>query len=122
MSDLVSRLIVAAREFTLNVSVDAANREKEAEDALRAELAAARAEVERRKPIPVSEKMPDTHIYVLMFDGFTELWTIGYLVKLSENIYQWTTIDGDFYHGNNFPRVTHWMPLPENPNDETPEA
>jgi hypothetical protein len=78
------------------------------EDALRAELA-------KRKPIPVSERMPEEGLGVMLFDSLPEYWTIGYLYRLSEDRYQWATINRLYLHDDNFARVTHWMPLPEPP-------
>ncbi len=93
------------------------------EDALRAELAAKDAEIERlrdalqeRKPIPVSERMPEEGLGVMLFDSLPEYWTIGYLYRLSEDRYQWATIDRFYFHDDNFARVTHWMPLPPAPH------
>lgn len=67
------------------------------------------------KPIPVSEKLPPAQWYVLFFDSLCGLWTMGFLVELSENRYQWSTSDGEYFHGDNFARITHWMPLPPAP-------
>jgi hypothetical protein len=80
------------------------------EDALRAELAAKDAEIARRKPIPVSERMPKYFDEVLFYDGIADTWTMGYLNKG-----QWTAIDMLYWHDGDFARVTHWMPLPEPP-------
>ena len=80
------------------------------EDALRAEL-------DKRKPIPVSERMPEIHKDLLLYDSWKDRWTIGYLTKLFTDRYQWTT-GGFYYHDDNFSRVTHWMPLPPAPEVE----
>jgi len=82
------------------------------EDALRAEL-------DKRKPIPVSERMPEETDWVMLYDNLAQQWMIGMLITLSTHGLQWATVDGYFFHGSNFSRVTHWMPLPEAP-DETP--
>lgn len=84
------------------------------EDALRAELAAARAEAEKYRPIPVSERMPKYFDEVLFYDNIADTWTMGYLNKG-----QWTAIDKLYWHGKDFKRVTHWMPLP--PAPEAPD-
>ena len=78
---------------------------------LRAELAEARAEVERW--IPVSERLPKWFDEVMFFDALAETITMGYLHKE-----QWTSIDMLFWHDDNFGRVTHWMPLPPAPEVE----
>lgn len=83
------------------------------EDALRAELAAARAEAEKYRPIPVSERMPKYFDEVLFYDNIADTWTMGYLNKG-----QWTAIDMLYWHGKDFKRITHWMPLPPAPEVE----
>lgn len=82
-------------------------------DALRAELAAARAEAEKYRPIPVSERMPKYFDEVLFYDNIADTWTMGYLNKG-----QWTAIDMLYWHGKDFKRITHWMPLPPAPEVE----
>jgi hypothetical protein len=85
------------------------------EDALRAEL-------DKRKPIPVSERMPEyiegKFNYVMLFDSIGDEWEIGRLVKLSSSRYQWSLETGIYWHDDNFGRVTHWMPLPPAPEVE----
>jgi len=72
------------------------------------ELIARIAELEEeRRWIPVDERLPDDSTMVLFTDGVTK--GIG---KFSEDGFYDYWYDGFF----NKP-VTHWMPLPESPND-----
>ena len=79
------------------------------------EVDALRAELDKRKPIPVSERMPEAATTVMVFDKFQEEWTIGWLYNPTADNRQWTTVDGDFWRGKQFSRVTHWMPTPPAP-------
>ena len=118
LKDSVTKLIEAARAYGADTSIDTCNSEMEAEDALRAELAAANAEIARHNPVPVSERMPDETEWVLIYDSLAPRWVSGMLVSLSPGRLQWSTIDGYYFHGGNsreFARVTHWMPLPDAP-------
>ena len=67
------------------------------------------------KPIPVSERMPDETEWVLIYDMLQERWVSGMFIHLGGGGLQWATIDGYYFHGDNFSRVTHWMPLPPAP-------
>ena len=83
-----------------------------------AEIERLRDALQECKPLPVSERMPEAQLDVQIFDGLQERWTIGFLVKLAENRYQWATNEHIYWHDDNFGRVTHWMPLPPAPEVE----
>ena len=72
---------------------------------------------EATKPTPVSERMPPQGDRVLLYDDWDLEWVIGELTTLSldDKRYQWTTEHDDYWHGYEFKRVTHWMPLPPKP-------
>jgi hypothetical protein len=61
-----------------------------------------------QKWIPVTERLPDTDIRVLVWVG--------------ENDCHFPTIDTDRVHGTRWVRwdgyITHWMPLPEAPKED----
>jgi len=90
----------------------------EAAEAKVAELEAAQAWV------LVSERLPEINQNVLLYDSWNDKVTNGELRRISyddeaiqENIYEWAT-DGCYFHGGNFERITHWMPLPKPPKEE----
>ena len=74
----------------------------------------------KHKPIPVSERMPEQGDRVLLYDSWEAEWIGGELTTfgLVWEVSQWTTDHEDYWHGNDFSRVTHWMPLPEAPDDQ----
>ena len=76
------------------------------EDALRAELAEAQAEVERW--IPVSEKMPEMGKVVLLNIKGAKRAKEGYLTPRNE----WRVWGGTY---PDLSAVTHWMPMPKGP-------
>ena len=85
----------------------------EAENArLTAELEELR---ERTRWIPCKEKMPEVDKRVEFFGGFEQTTYIGYY---REHTTQWESENGGFWHGKNFSFITHWMPLPEPPEEE----
>jgi len=77
-------------------------------------------EVDRLKPISIAEQMPPEAEYVLLYDSLGENWTMGMLIngRSSGAPLEWVSVEGDLWHGNNFCRVTYWMPLPPEPEDE----
>lgn len=82
------------------------------EDALTAELAALR---EERRWIPVSERLPKDGVDVLVVNNFSDLVTVG---RHSASVPQWETLYGYFYHGDLYGEITHWMPLPNAPEEQ----
>lgn len=67
--------------------------------------------IERSEWIPVTERLPDAHKYVLCSDSKGGQF-IGRIVA--------THSDGRaiaFVNGGNAILITHWMPLPEPPKD-----
>ena len=65
--------------------------------------------------IPVSERMPEQGKRVeVVINGTVSI------AKYWAQTPQWETIDGLFYHGDEFAWVTHWKPLPEPPNEAQP--
>lgn len=65
-----------------------------------------------RRWIPVSERLPEDNIEVLIFDG-----TDIFLACHQSRVPQWSG-DGAYYHGGWYYMITHWMPLPEPPESE----
>ena len=66
--------------------------------------------------IPVSERLPDHYISVLLFDSSNDVVITGSLNLFAE---QWTSEDHDYFHGDKFDYITHWQPLPSGPKEAT---
>ena len=64
--------------------------------------------------IPVTERLPDHWGHVLVFTYWNERWQtmIGWL-GVSQKMWRILTPHGEYEYA----AVTHWMPLPEPPND-----
>jgi hypothetical protein len=73
----------------------------------------AKLEAERRW-IPVSERLPVDNSQVLFYDNDG----IIYKGVHSNNTPQWESNGGYYWHGSEYKYVTHWMPLPEPPEEE----
>ena len=114
IEEMLEELVDAVEEFVYARELGGSASEKErvnkARDAIRAELAEAR---KLAKAIPVNERMPAFFEDVMFFDAPEKTWTIGYLCGE-----KWTSIDLIIWRGDNFARVTHWMPLPPAPEVE----
>ena len=74
-----------------------------------------------QKWIPVSERLPESKVKILVYGGRIEIWHngvkqpmpsifAGYMRGLDEG---WFTWESDDYISD----VTHWMPLPEPPKE-----
>lgn len=72
--------------------------------------------------IPVTERLPESKVKILVYGGSIEIWHngvkqpmpsifTGYMRGLDEGWFAW---ESDDYIGN----VTHWMPLPEPPKED----
>lgn len=78
-----------------------------------AELRARIAELEAQtRWIPVSERLPEDNVRVLIFDGNGVAEA-----KHALSVKQWKTPDGYYYHGLGYDWITHWMPFPEPPEN-----
>lgn len=66
--------------------------------------------------IPVSERLPEENVSVLVFTKDGKFDRAGMHVAILDEDGEWYPSHGDGYM---FPVVTHWMPLPEPPNDPT---
>ena len=78
-------------------------------------------EVDRlSKPISTKVQLPPQYIQVLVYDTLDEEWSTAHLVGLDTNgtLFQWGFGKGIYIHGDDFARITHWMPLPPEPEDE----
>jgi inhibitor of KinA sporulation pathway (predicted exonuclease) len=64
--------------------------------------------------VSVEERLPEYGHYVLIRTIDTVVSRIG---KYSPTVPQWSTTDGMYYHDISFGSVTHWMPLPDVPQD-----
>lgn len=68
------------------------------------------------KWISVEDRLPNRGINVLIWDaGGDTIYTADHI----QNIPQWSTEDGVYFHGSGYDRITHWMPLPEAPEGLT---
>ena len=81
------------------------------EDALRARIAELEAKL---RWIPVSERLPKFGVSVLFYDSFLNIRHKGFL---QEDNSQWRTDEGLFYYSDRCKHITHWMPLPEPPEE-----
>jgi hypothetical protein len=67
------------------------------------------------KWISIKDRLPDAgQIVIIVWRGHTQNTCYVY----DKHIEQWSTYDGECTIGNN-KNVTHWMPLPEPPKDES---
>lgn len=60
------------------------------------------------RPIPVTERLPDDGVRVIVFD--TTLERVG-IARHVAQVPQWATDDGVFYHNDSYGWITHWQPL-----------
>jgi hypothetical protein len=68
--------------------------------------------------ISVKDRLPKENDIVIVRD-FDHVG-IGRLESIGSGYYQWAVgeMDGVIYlHGSQFDRITHWMPLPDPPDD-----
>ena len=70
---------------------------------------------EKQRWIPVSEMLPEIDKEVLIYDGYREM-VVGWLEGFHR--YKYFRFRDERWHGE----VTHWMPLPESPNDTQKET
>ena len=76
---------------------------------------AALREQEERRWIPVTERLPEADVAVLARCFYRESWRTLVCHKSKRNAGEWyTNVAGQWV------QVTHWMPLPEPPKEETP--
>lgn len=71
----------------------------------------------RQAWISVEDRLPEKYKFVLLFGIYDRVWKpmLGWLGDFDEGWYVFTEY-GEFH-----PReVSHWMPLPEAPKEETP--
>ena len=64
--------------------------------------------------IPVSERLPEIHETVLLFDSSNGETVSGFKAINK----QWTAVH-DYFHGDKFDYITHWQPRPAPPNEAT---
>jgi hypothetical protein len=69
---------------------------------------------EAHRWIPVTEKVPETGVYVAFWNGIEPQF--GYHTR---GIPRWTASGGPYYLGNNYHLITHWQPLPQPPTETT---
>ena len=72
--------------------------------------------------VSVDERLPEENVLVIVADWCNYDLGIGRLEPIGGGHYQWVVgeIDGVIYlHGNSFKRISHWMPLPEPPQETT---
>ena len=67
---------------------------------------------EERRWIPVSERMPESNRRVI----FISLEGTVYCGMHQSSVPQWVA-DGCYFHSSWYKFVTHWMPLPEPPQE-----
>ena len=68
------------------------------------------------KWIPVSERLPEDGESVLIaVDSAFAPYCHVYEAFHHSAATQWATANGLYFHGVEYARVTHWMPLPEPP-------
>jgi len=67
---------------------------------------------EKQRWIPVSERLPQIGVRVLFYNNFIKNIHKGWCSGD-----EWVSDIGVFYNGDKLKRITHWMPLPESPND-----
>lgn len=94
-------------------------------DSLLKRVEAAEAKIlEAARWIPVTERLPEKDKKVLLYDSWNGQVDSGYLKRIDahdeaiqEGIYEWE-MDGCYFHGGNFGRITHWCKLPKPPQEE----
>ena len=93
-----------------NVALTIQNKQLEAENA---------ALRERTRWIPVSERLPDENVAVLavVSSAFSDFRYIQ-IAHHVPSVPQWNTEDGVHFHGTEYQRIAHWMPLPEAPKED----
>ena len=80
------------------------------EDALTARIAELEAE---RRWIPVSERLPEEDVRVLLYShGVTAVTAVGWIRKFEPDISEWECWDDKW---SSWDTPTHWMPLPNPP-------
>jgi hypothetical protein len=67
--------------------------------------------------------MPELYEPVLLYDRISEDVTMGHLSHIGGDSYQWNIATTGmigllYFHDSSFDRISHWMPLPEPPDDE----
>ena len=67
---------------------------------------------EAQRWIPVGERLPQIGVRVLFYNNFIKNIHKGWYSGD-----EWVSDIGVFYNGDKLKRITHWMPLPESPND-----
>ncbi len=70
------------------------------------------------KWIPVSERLPDIGVSVLMHYKSGLNMTAGFLVDVDEDRTMWCAYTDDGFYTDCDYEPTHWMPLPEPPKEE----
>ena len=65
------------------------------------------AELKKREWVPVSERLPEAHTLVFLYDG------------VAVHCGEWDTYKFIFYTGMPSFVPSHWMPLPEPPPEQT---
>lgn len=69
---------------------------------------------EAQRWIPVGERLPEDGECVLVLDESNGAITTG---LHCEQVPQWELAEGLFFHGDKYAWITHWMPLPEPPEE-----
>jgi hypothetical protein len=74
---------------------------------------------ERTRWIPVGERLPDENVAVLavVSSAFSDFRYIQ-IAHHVPSVPQWNTEDGVHFHGTEYQRIAHWMPLPEAPKED----
>lgn len=73
-------------------------------------------EILRKRLIPVTEKLPDEHVFVLIRQNDNRM-------MVAEKVdgdwwYRYFAYDVDRWDENEQGKITHWMPLPKGPEEE----
>ena len=75
------------------------------------------AELSKPKWIPVTERLPEEHVFVLVRQDDDRMMIA---VRVDGNWwYRYFAYDVDRWDENEQGTITHWMPLPEPPKEET---
>ena len=85
------------------------------EDDLRKRIA--ELEAAQRWRVVADGELPEFGTSILFYDSILEKINKGTCTALggNKNNLQWYTDDNLFYHGNRCEYITHWLPLPPNP-------